>query len=167
MTNDQGSSDPVFVFNQMAYKSMGFGAQRRYPNEELCRFMGRNYFSVPTDKRCEIKIFELGSGTASNLWMIAKEGFDAYGIDLASWAIPLARNMLDSYGVKAAVQTADMNSVAVSRSPFRLCVGRLLGLQPRRNWFSARGCGGCQGAEATGAVFRLHPRKEVGCVFEL
>jgi SAM-dependent methyltransferase len=111
MIKDQGSSDPVFVLNQMAYKSMGFGAQRRYPNEELCRFIGRNYFSVPTDKCCEIKILELGTGTASNLWMIAKEGFDAYGIDLASSAIPLARNMLDGYDVKAAVQTADMTQL--------------------------------------------------------
>ena len=32
-------------FNENAYKKHGFGAQRRYPNGELCRFMGRNFFN--------------------------------------------------------------------------------------------------------------------------
>src|ERR1017187_8965032 len=68
------STDPVLVFNEHAYQTMGFGAQRRYPNEELCRFMGRNYFSVEHDKRHNIRFLEIGCGAGSNLWMLAREG---------------------------------------------------------------------------------------------
>ena len=68
-----------------------FNAQRRYPNEELCRFMGRNYFSIEKTKRKAIKILEVGCGSGANLWMISKEGFDAYGIDLSQNAIELAK----------------------------------------------------------------------------
>ena len=31
-------------FHQSAYERHGFNFQRRYPNEEFCRFMGRNFF---------------------------------------------------------------------------------------------------------------------------
>ena len=33
-------------FYQKGYKSSGINYQRRYPNEELCRFMGRNFFYI-------------------------------------------------------------------------------------------------------------------------
>ena len=39
------------TFYDVAYAHDGFGAQRRYPNEELCRFMGRNFFGVEPANR--------------------------------------------------------------------------------------------------------------------
>ena len=102
------SAQKVCDFYDTSYEKLGFNAQRRYPNEELCRFMGRNFFPVPLEKRKEIKILEMGCGSGANLWMIAKEGFDAYGIDISQSGLSLCQTMLDNYGVSAKIQTADM-----------------------------------------------------------
>lgn len=32
-------------FYEKSYSRSGINAQRRYPNEELCRFIGRNYLN--------------------------------------------------------------------------------------------------------------------------
>lgn len=92
-----------------SYSRLGFMAQRLYPNEELLRFMGTNFFSkVDFLKRKNIKVLEMGCGSCSNLWMIAKEGFDSYGIDISKKAIELGGAMLDRWGVKADLTVGDM-----------------------------------------------------------
>jgi SAM-dependent methyltransferase len=63
--------------------------ERRYPNEELVRFFGRNYFH--RDDRKAVRVLEVGSGTGANLRMIAHEGFDFYGIDASQFAISKAQ----------------------------------------------------------------------------
>lgn len=80
-------------FYQKGYKSSGINYQRRYPNEELCRFMGRNFFYIKKNKRKKIKILETGCGSGGNLWMIAEEGFSTYGIDLSEESIKIAKNL--------------------------------------------------------------------------
>ncbi len=90
------------------YKTEGFVFQRRYPNEQVIQFLASHYFSLPRSKRRKIKVLELGCGSGANLWMIAKEGFDTYGIDLAPTSIDLCKQMLASYGVKAHVSVGNM-----------------------------------------------------------
>jgi hypothetical protein len=34
-----------------------------------------------------VKIFEIGSGSGANLWMLAKEGFDVYGAFVGDWIV--------------------------------------------------------------------------------
>ena len=93
-----------------SYGKFGIKAQRRYPNEELCRFMGRNFFDVdmPMEKRKKTKILELGCGSCANLWMIAKEGFDAYGCDLSENAIIIGKEVLDKWKVTASLTVCNM-----------------------------------------------------------
>ncbi len=92
-----------------SYKTLGINAQRQYPNDELCRFMGRNYFSIDIKKRNQMKFLELGCGSGGNLWMVAKEGFLAYGIDLSEESIKIAKNHLNKkWGVQAELQVANM-----------------------------------------------------------
>jgi SAM-dependent methyltransferase len=100
-------------FNEMAYKTHGPKAQRRYPNEEFCRFMGRNFLDrdIAFEARRQIKILETGCGSGANLWMVAKEGFDAYGIDLSEEGIMIAQKMLDRYGVQAHLSAQNMCSL--------------------------------------------------------
>src|SRR6266567_279496 len=98
------------IFYEASYKQEGAAAQRRYPNEELCRFMGRHYLHLPRERRSDIRILEVGCGAGANLWMIAREGFDTYGIDLSEEAIRLCRLMLHSYGTKATLHVADMTA---------------------------------------------------------
>lgn len=90
-----------------SYHSEKFLAQRLYPNEELCRFMGRNWFHLPGNQRKNIKILELGCGSGSNLWMLKREGFDAYGIDLSSEAIDLAKQMCEHWSLDYLSVTGD------------------------------------------------------------
>lgn len=102
------ATNEVLQYNEEAYRALGHGAQRQYPNEELCRFMGRNLFPIARENRRGVRIFELGCGSASNLWMIAREGFSAFGIDLSPSALPLAQQTLENYGVMAELHVGDM-----------------------------------------------------------
>lgn len=95
-------------FYENSYRRGGFAAQRRYPNEELMRFMGRTFFSLPRNERKHVKILETGCGSGANLWAIAREGFDAHGIDLSAQGIDLCRQMLNAWGCDATLNIGDM-----------------------------------------------------------
>lgn len=118
------STNKTKKFNDIAYKKLGFMAQRKYPNEELCRFMGRNFFSKNLNEleRQEIKILETGCGSGANIWMLAREGFDTYGIDLSPEAIKLAELMLDSYGVGAKLSVQDMTALEFADNSFDVII---------------------------------------------
>lgn len=105
-------------FYNDSYTKDGFDAQRRYPNEELCRFMGRNFFSISKEKRHNIKILETGCGSGANLWMIAKEGFDAYGIDLSESSLNLCEKMLNKYNTQAQLSMQDMSIMNFDSNTF-------------------------------------------------
>ncbi len=80
--------DPVWeeVFQKQAWG--------KYPGEDLIRFVARNFYSA--ESRKDIKILEVGCGPGANLWYMAKEGFEIYGIDGSNTAIEQARARLDS-----------------------------------------------------------------------
>ncbi len=94
-----------------SYRSGGFSSQRGYPNEELLRFFGRHYFSLSLEQRCKIRTLEVGCGSGANLWMMAREGFDAHGIDLSPEGINLCAMMLEHWGVQATLKAGDMTAV--------------------------------------------------------
>ena len=112
----------VKKFYEHSYSEMGFGAQRRYPNEELCRFMGRNLFSIPLSDRTNVKVLEVGCGSGANLWMIAKEGFAAYGVDLSEESLRLCEQMMQKYEVAAQLSAQDMSQTNFSTSEFNFIV---------------------------------------------
>lgn len=146
--------DSVKEFYEHSYKSLGFAAQRRYPNEELCRFMGRNLFSIPIDKRSHTKVLEVGCGSGANLWMIAQEGFSTTGLDLSKESLDLCQLMLAKYGVKADLSIQDMSQTNFSNNSFDFvldifssnCLNRVTGnrfirevfrlLKPKGKFFS-------------------------------
>jgi ubiquinone/menaquinone biosynthesis C-methylase UbiE len=105
-------------FYEKIYKSTGYDAQRRYPNEELCRFMGRRYFNLPRDRRAEVKILEVGCGSGANLWMIADEGFDAFGLDLSKEGVELCRRLLNQKRLKATIVAEDMTATSLESGHF-------------------------------------------------
>ncbi|MDC3116902.1 class I SAM-dependent methyltransferase, partial [Alphaproteobacteria bacterium] len=93
------------------YSSHNFSAQRRFPNEELSRFMGRNFFHLPINKRNLINILDVGCGSGANLWMLAREGFNAKGIDISENAIKLCRKLVKSYGGNAEFYVGSMTDL--------------------------------------------------------
>ena len=106
-----------------SYASSSFRAQRLYPNEELLRFLGRTFFSkIDRKERRGIKILEIGCGSCPNLWMIGKEGFNAYGIDLSSEAIELGKQMLDNWQTAAELKVASMTEILYPNGFFDVVV---------------------------------------------
>lgn len=115
-------SNATSDFFQDQYQKHGFGAQRNYPNEELCRFMGRNFFDNPLEARSHISVLEVGCGSGSNLWMIAREGFRSIGIDISKVAIDLCRNKLDSDNCKADLIVGSMTDIPLTPSSVNVIV---------------------------------------------
>ncbi|MEP7294599.1 MAG: class I SAM-dependent methyltransferase [Burkholderiales bacterium] len=82
------SWDPVW---EQVFSSQAWG---RYPGEDLIRFVARNYYAVPD--RASIRFLEVGCGTGTNLWFLAREGFSAHGIEGSVTAASIARERLTS-----------------------------------------------------------------------
>lgn len=91
-----------------SYLSNSINSQRFYPNEQLVRFIGTQYFSLPIAERKKLKVLEIGCGNCSNLWMLAKEGFQSYGIDISEEVIKLAKTVLNRWNVKVDLKVGNM-----------------------------------------------------------
>lgn len=77
----------------------------KYPPECLIRFIAANYYKKD---RKTVKILELGSGTGANLWFMAREGFDVYGIECSKTAVERSKQRLQSEGLKADITIGDI-----------------------------------------------------------
>jgi cyclopropane fatty-acyl-phospholipid synthase-like methyltransferase len=106
------------VWYDEVYAREGFAAQRRYPNEELLRFMGRHFFGIDPGQRRRIAILEVGCGSGANLWMIAREGFDAYGLDLSKEALLLCQTMLKAWQTEASLSAGSMTAMPYGDGKF-------------------------------------------------
>ena len=123
MTVQNQLTEKTQKWYENAYSSEGFKAQRLYPNEELLRFLGRNYFSkVPREARKDIRVLELGCGSGANLWMMGKEGFDAYGIDLSQSALDLAAQMMEHWQTEATLVQGSIEDLPFEEGYFDVIV---------------------------------------------
>lgn len=100
------------------YQESGFASQRRYPNEALIRFLATHYFPLPMGKRAQVKILEIGCGSGANLWVIAREGFATYGVDIAPTSLALCKQMLKSYGATATLSVGTMQKLDFETASF-------------------------------------------------
>jgi ubiquinone/menaquinone biosynthesis C-methylase UbiE len=91
---------------------------RKYPNEELSRFIGRKYSSINPIKRKKIKILEVGCGSGNNLWMISNEGFKSYGMDISSNAISLAKKVIKKKKLEANLKVGNMINLPYQNNYF-------------------------------------------------
>ncbi len=105
-------------FYDAAYHSAGFAAQRLYPNEELMRFMGSHFFALPRADRQNKRILEIGCGSGANLWMIAREGFLAHGLDISPASLELCREMLARWDVTAELRCKSMSETGYADNTF-------------------------------------------------
>ncbi|HEH9398767.1 TPA: class I SAM-dependent methyltransferase [Aeromonas sobria] len=97
-------------FNKL-YLERGIASQRRYPNDSLIGFMADNFFHLSQQERGECRILELGCGSGANIWMLAKEGFDTWGLDLSPAGIALCKRVVASWNVNAHLDVGDMTKV--------------------------------------------------------
>jgi ubiquinone/menaquinone biosynthesis C-methylase UbiE len=85
-----------------------FAAQAwgKYPDESFIRFVARNFYR--REPRSDVKILEIGCGPGANIWYMAREGFDAHGIDGSSTAIVQAKQRLAAEGLGAHLTVGDI-----------------------------------------------------------
>jgi len=77
----------------------------KYPSESLIQFIARNFYRR---ERSKTKILEIGCGPAPNIWYLAREGFDAYGIDGSKIAIEKGKMRLAQEGLSANLIVGDI-----------------------------------------------------------
>src|ERR1022692_4131077 len=77
----------------------------KYPPEHVIRFIARNFYRSANRKA--VKILEVGCGPGANLWFMAKEGFDVYGIDGSTSAIRYAGERLCREGLSVNLMVGD------------------------------------------------------------
>lgn len=74
-------------------------AQRWWPSEALVRYVARAFGLV---KDLGLRALEIGCGTGRNLWFLAEQGFEVYGIDVSPTALALCDSYLTSRNVRGA-----------------------------------------------------------------
>jgi ubiquinone/menaquinone biosynthesis C-methylase UbiE len=97
--NNTVSWDPIW---EKVFSEQPWG---KYPGESLIRFVARNFYKL---NRSEVKILEVGFGTGANIWYLAKENFDAYGIEGSETGLKLAYERLNEEGLKANLIVGDI-----------------------------------------------------------
>jgi SAM-dependent methyltransferase len=77
----------------------------KYPYDFVVSFVFRYY---PKEKpRSKINILDVGCGIGNHLWFLAKEGFNAFGIDGSETAVKLAKKLLKEFNVEADIKVHD------------------------------------------------------------
>lgn len=72
---------------EKAYKISGLSSQRKYPNEELCRFLGRKKEILKKNIKC----LDVGVGGGGNLVPLIDMKFQIDAIDISDTAIKLLK----------------------------------------------------------------------------
>jgi SAM-dependent methyltransferase len=94
------SWDPAW---EQLFRARGWN---KYPSEQVIRFVARNFFRAPDRK--QVRILELGCAEGNNIWFLAREGFDAYGIDGSQVAIQKAEQRMRSGNLHAHLLQGDV-----------------------------------------------------------
>jgi SAM-dependent methyltransferase len=77
----------------------------RYPQEDFIRFVALNFFSAPDRK--QVKILDAGCGTGAGVWFLAREGFDAYGVDGSAAGIQRCEKRLKEESLNSRLLVGD------------------------------------------------------------
>jgi len=88
----------------------------KYPPEELIRFIAVNFYKYLGHR--QVKILEVGSGTGANLWYLAREGFDATGIDGSKIGVENAVKRLKNESLQARVLAGDVVNLPFDGNSF-------------------------------------------------
>jgi SAM-dependent methyltransferase len=98
------------------------GRVQNYPWDSVVSFVFRN--APKRAHRDEVKILEVGFGTASNLWFCAREGFDVYGVEGSSTAVDVAKSRFNKDGLIGDLKVGDFTSLPFNNDMFDLAIDR-------------------------------------------
>lgn len=114
-----------------------------YPWDVVVSFIFRY---APKDRdRNQVRILEVGCGTASNLWFAAREGFSVTGVDASESAINTAKQSMAKEGLTADLRVADFTCLPMEDEISDLAIDRA----------AITNCGYTDGAKAISEVRRV------------
>lgn len=114
--------DNLRKYYEKNYEKYGIKFQREYPNEELVRFVSRNFSRINRVKKKRINILETGCGSGGNIWMLAEQGYNSFGIDLSSHSVKIANNYLKKKKLKSKIIQGNMLSLPYKNNYFHAIV---------------------------------------------
>lgn len=98
------------------------GLKVKYPYDSVVTFVFRNR---PRNLDiADTKVLEVGCGTGNNIWFLAREGFQAFGLDGSTSAIEAAREILALEGLSAQLKVGDFTSLPYEDECFDLVIDR-------------------------------------------
>ena len=98
------------------------GQMQNYPWDVVVSFVFKN---IPRDRpRSQIKIMEVGFGSAPNLWFAAREGFKVSGIEGSSSAVVFAKERFKREGLKGDLRIGDFTELPFEAECFDLVIDR-------------------------------------------
>ena len=97
----------------------------RYPYGELVSmfFQGLKLLCSSKEKS-DIKVLELGCGSGNNLWFIAEQGFDTYGVDGSDSACETAKKQCKKRGVNVHIEQAYFDKLPFEDSSMDMIIDR-------------------------------------------
>ncbi len=114
-------TDPV-SFDRIWEEKYAAGHAQRYPWDVVVSFVFRN---APRDRpRQDVRILEVGCGTASNLWFAAREGFSVAGIDGSESAIDYAKKRFAEDGLDGDLRVGDFTALDFADGSFDCVIDR-------------------------------------------
>ncbi len=116
MTSTANGFDPIW---EQKYRE---GHKMLAPFDTAVTFMFRH---APRDKaRQDIRILEMGCGSASNLFFASQQGFQVAGIDASEAAIATAKERFTAEGLQGDLRVADFTKLPFADQFFDLVVDR-------------------------------------------
>jgi len=101
-----------------------FTKQKQYPTEDFIRFIAGNFYASPN--RGALRMMEVGFGGGANLWYLAREGFQVYGVEGSESATQAAIRRLNEEcpGWKGEVLSCDAITLPFSGDMFDAVIDR-------------------------------------------
>jgi len=85
------------------------GKGAKYPDNDIIKIVRKAFKNA--EDISKIKILDLGCGMGNHLWFLAKEGFDAYGVDISEFATRTAENFLKKENLSAYLKAGDFRNL--------------------------------------------------------
>jgi SAM-dependent methyltransferase len=115
MDKSPATFDPIWEEKYAA------GHVQNYPWDIVVSFVFRN---VPDRPRSEIKILEVGFGSAPNLWFASREGFKVAGVEQSPSAVDFAVERFNREGLSGDLRVGDFTRLPFDNDSFDLAIDR-------------------------------------------
>ncbi|MDR2817409.1 MAG: class I SAM-dependent methyltransferase [Oscillospiraceae bacterium] len=118
---ERGNVDIEDVKKEMPSKWSCLHSQERfrpkYPDSGVVKYVFRNFNTNKHEK-----VLDVGCGAGRHLRFLAREGFDAYGIDFSESGIGHAKKQLECEGLNAVCQVATVDKIPYDDNYFDGCL---------------------------------------------